>query len=155
METGLLIQYVEVCMRPCIGERRRPAGGRGQEGRNYASVGGAGRRRGGYGWAERCPLRRPIWISLQWERGLWRGARSGADDCGGNGKALPCLLPCSANAQRGEGRSLRFGFVYGDSLYLLIHSEGYAARICRCCHRPLTLFSMQLTLFPQNYFTLS
>jgi len=51
---------------------------------------------------------------------LWRGrwtkdgglalARSGAGNCSANGTPVLCLLPPSANDQRGEGRSLRLPF---------------------------------------------
>jgi hypothetical protein len=34
-------------------------------------------------------------------------ARSGADNCSANDKPVLCLLPPSANDQRGEGHSLR------------------------------------------------
>ena len=50
-------------------------------------------------------------------RGLLVPARSGADNCGGDGKPLLCLLPPSMNVQRGEGRSLRLPFI---SLFLLM-----------------------------------
>jgi len=43
--------------------------------------------------------------------GAWASARSGADDCSANGKPILCLLPPSANDQRGEGRSLQLPFI--------------------------------------------